>query len=484
MSYLHGIYGTIAPTAMPASNTAKRGIIAVVGTAPVNLLIDPASALKTPILLNGLSDVKKKIGYSPDVDSYTIMQAVHSAFEVFDVAPIVAINVLDPETHKTAKTSAGSMVSGIYIPEDKGILLSSLAVKDSSETTTYDLGSDYTAEFATDGDLVVTRIAGGDIATATDALKLSYDVIDPSKVTAADIVAGIGYIDRIFQTLNIIPEILIAPGYAQNATVGVALIEAAREISTVFYATALVDIDSAVATTSDAAITAKTTNGYGVRDDYVLFPKVMTSAGVTVWYSAHMAALMMYTDSKNGDAPFVSPSNKDAKIMAAVLADGTPVLYTLDEANALNAEGITTALNFQGWRSWGNYTGAYSQEAAEAGQVFDPKDVYINVKRGLDWQSNGFISRYWSKIDDPMNFRAIQSLVTDENAYYNPYINAGYVAGMSIAYDQTENTTESLLAGILKIKQSLTPYLPLQAIENTLQFDVSALTAALGGVTA
>jgi phage tail sheath protein FI len=484
MAYQHGIYGNIASTIMPASNVASRGIQVVIGTAPINLLSNPSAAVNTPILLSSLSDVKSSLGYSTDLDKYTIMQAVHATFEVFDLAPIVAINVLDPAKHVTAgKTSNGAMASGTYTISDKGVLLSTLVVKDGTGATTYDKGSDYTAAFNSDGTLTITRIATGDITTATSEIETTYSVIDPTKVTAEDVVAGIAYVNRVFQATDCIPEILIAPGFAQGATVGAALISAAESVSTVFKATALVDIDSSVSTTIAAAIAAKTTDCYTSRNAVVCYPKVITNQSKTVYMSAMLAALMQYTDSLNESTPFISPSNKTFNILGTVLAGGTSVLYTLDEANQLNAEGIFTAINFQGWKSWGDNTGYYSYAAEQAGTTYDPVDKYINVKRAFDWQNNGFITRYFAEIDDPMNYRAIQTLITDENQFYNAFIAAGMVAGMSIVYSQKENTIASILAGKIVFHQYMTPYLPMQTIENTMQFDPTMLAAALGGAS-
>jgi hypothetical protein len=482
MPFEHGIYTNKAAALMPASNVSTRGIQVVIGSAPVNLLPDPAAAVKTPILLAGISDVYSKLGYSDDLASYTIMQAVHASLEVFDVAPIVAINVLDPSTHTTEKTSNGAMVGGAYTLSEKSILLDSIVVKNSTDSTTFVLGEDYTAAFNADGTVTIRRIADGDITTDTTVIHNTYDILDPTKVTASDIVAGVAYINRVYQALDYVPEILIAPGYSHTATVGAALIAAAAQISTVFKATAIVDIDSSTATTRALAITAKATNNYSSRNAIVCYPKVKTSLGKIIWMSAQLAALMQFTDSQNDSSPFVSPSNKSFKIIGSYLGDGTTeVLYTLSEANELNAEGIFTALKFQGWRGWGNYTGYYSYTAESSGTVYDPSDIFINVKRAFDWQANGFITRYWSRIDNRFNYRAIQTLITDENQFYNAFIAAGLVAGMKLVYDQKANPASDVMKGILKFKQSLSPYLPIQVLENTLQFDASLLEAALGG---
>jgi phage tail sheath protein FI len=511
MPYQHGIYVKIGPTVMPVATVAANGVQCVVGTAPVNLLANPAAAVNTPILMNNITDAETMLGYSDqlDLDAYTIGQAIHATFEIFNTSPLVAINVLDPTKHTTPKTSNGALVAGQFTPgqtvgsvftPDIGILLATLAVKNSTGTITYVLGTDYTAAFNADGSLTITRVVGGAITTATASIETVYSILDPTLVTDEDIVAGIALINRVFQAVDVIPEILIAPGWSQMPTVGAALIAACPQVSTVFKASTVLDIDCSdevlgvtglfpqvyvetnIDSIIDAAIAWKTTNSYISRDAIVCFLKAQTNQGKIVWMSAMEAARMQASDAANESTPFVSPSNQAFNILAAVLGDGvTQILLTLDEANALNAEGICTALKFQGWRSWGNYTSYYSYAAEQDGTVYQPQDVFINVKRGFDWQGNHFITAYWSKVDNPGNYRLIQTIVTDENQFYNPFITAGQVAGMNLQFNMADNPIAQLLKGILKIRQSMAPYLPAQVIQNTLQYDVSLLLAAMGG---
>lgn len=484
-SYLHGIYGSESATDMPVSNVATAGIQAVVGTAPVNLLDDPEAAVGVPILLSGLTGVKNSLGYSKYLDKFTIMQSVHATFEIFSTAPIVAINVLDPSKHATEATAPiqGNLQNGKITIPDIGVLLATIVVQSEDLSVTYQPGVDYTASFQDDETVVIAQVAASKTLTATSGVHITYSVLDPSKVTNADIVAGIKLIDWVFPTLGVVPEILLAPGYSQNADVSAALESAAEQVSSVFEAVALVDIDSKTNTTIDQAIDAKAANSLANAQVIVCYPKVTTSGGKTIWMSAQQAALMQATDSTNESTPFVSPSNKDFKISATVLGDAgsTPVSYTLDEANKLNGEGIVTALNFTGWKSWGNNTGLYSFSAEQNGTVFDVKDRYISVKRAFVWQNNGFIRRYFSTIDNPMNFKAIQTLITDENQFYNGFIAAGYVAGMSLTYDQSQNPTDQIMSGMLVFEQSISPYTPVEVIKNTMQFDPTVLAAALAG---
>lgn len=479
-TYQHGIYGSYAKTRVPITNASEGGIQCVIGTAPVNLLDNPAGAVGVPIPLNGWDDVDASIGSSDDVDKYTIMQAVHCTFELFQVAPIIVINVLDPAKHTTAQNAERALANGETTLSDQGILLSTLVLTSDDGTTTYASGTDYTAAFDDSGLVVVTMVTGGKL-TATSTIKAAYSVLDPTKVTDADIIAGIALVDRVYPFLGYDPDTLLAPGWSQNADVAAALIAASKKISTVFKGTALSDIDPAANKTIAAAIAAKTANGLNVRDCIPCWPKVITTSGITVWYSAMWGAAMQYNDYLNSSTALKSPSNKALPIQATVLGDGTQVMLMPDEANQLNAEGIVTALRFAGWKSWGNNTGIYSQTAEKAGASFDVKDRWINIKRSFDWQNNGFVQRYWSKVDDSTNYKQIQSFITGENAYYNTFIGAGLVAGMEVIFNQTENQITQIMDGLVKFHQKIAFYPPMEAVENVMEFDPDILQAALSG---
>ena len=77
--------------------------------------------------------------------------------------------------------------------------------------------------------------------------------------------------------------------------------------------------------------------------------------------------------------PSISPSNKLLGVTGTCLADGTEVNLDQDQANVVNSYGVATALNMNGWKLWGNYTGAYPSST-------DPKDIWFPVRRMFNWQ--------------------------------------------------------------------------------------------------
>jgi len=192
-------------------------------------------------------------------------------------------------------------------------------------------------------------------------------------------------------------------------------------------------------------------------------------------YSALFAALTAYTDASNGDVPYESPSNKDLRITAAVLADGTEVPLDQQQANdMLNANGVITAVNLEGWRSWGNSTAAYPATT-------DPKDRWLAVRRFFNWDGNNFIRTYFQKVDKPGNTRLIQSIVDSQNVIGNGYVARQYCAGYRTEFRSDENPVTELLNGHLTVHTFLAPYIPAEYIENIREYDVTALEAVLTG---
>jgi phage tail sheath protein FI len=183
---------------------------------------------------------------------------------------------------------------------------------------------------------------------------------------------------------------------------------------------------------------------------------------------------MAYTDAVNQNVPYVSPSNKACRITGTVLADGTEVNLDQEQGNYLNGQGISTAININGWRAWGNRTGIYPASS-------DVKDCFIPVRRMFDWWGNTFILTYFQKVDDPMNRRLIDTVVDTENMRANGFKERLQIADAKIHYFAAENPVTDILDGKIRFHQYLTVFTPAETIINVLEFDPNALTASLGG---
>lgn len=480
MANIHGIFISEEATAVTAPQESDSGLQVVIGTAPVNQLDDPTAAVNTPILASSAAEAMAALGYSTDFANYTLCQTMYITTNMYAVAPVVYINVLDPSTHYTAMSSQTVSVSSMQATvEVDGIIKSSVVVKNGSTTLTAD--EDYTLSYDTDGYLEITLLSAGSAADAT-SLTVTGNVVDPSAVTADDIIGaadtttgaetGMEAIRKVYPKLGVVPGILLAPGWSQNAAVGIALAAKAANINGVFKAMAYIDLDTAVATKYTDVKEVKEDSGFASEFAVVFWPSMQVGDYIFA-ASAVAAARTAYMDAERDDVPSASPSNKTLSITGTCLADGTEVVLDQDQGTVVGEYGVVTAINMNGYRLWGNHTAAYPSTS-------DAKDSWISTRRMFNWQGNNFILVYIEKVDDPMNYRLIESIVDSENircAAYAP----DHWAGASIQYLEADNPVTSILAGEMTFRQSIAPYTPAETINNILSYDTAMLQTALTG---
>ena len=66
MAYKHGVYTSEVETSMTAPITSSAGLPVVIGTAPVNMLTDPAAAVNKPLLVSNYKEAVEAVGYVKD----------------------------------------------------------------------------------------------------------------------------------------------------------------------------------------------------------------------------------------------------------------------------------------------------------------------------------------------------------------------------------------------------------------------------------
>lgn len=483
MTYRHGVYVSEQSTQILTPITSDAGVQVVVGTAPINLLEDPQTAINIPIVAQSFPEAVTKLGYSDDFEKYTLCQSMYATFKIFNVAPIIFINVLDPTKHKAAVTDAQLQINNkLAVIAIEGVLLASIAVKSGTvENKTYVKGTDYIVAFDENNHVSINIVATGAAKDET-TLKVTYDNLDPSLVTENDIIGGydavtgkykgLECIERIFPIHNIVPGILLAPGFSHKPSVYAVIKAKSRNINSCFNIMNAADVDTTAVKLYEEVNAWKNTNSY--TDEQTLLCWPMVKVGTKKFYmSALASALEAYTTAKNSNVPFVSPSNKNFNITGTCLNDDSEVYLDVRQANALNAQGVFTAINFNGWKSWGNETACYPGNT-------DVKDRFIASRMMFNWWGNSFILTYFQKVDDPANRRLIDMVIDTENIRANGFKANQQIADAKIMFSAAENPITGLLDGTIKFHQYLTTFTPAKDIENVLEFDVNALSKALG----
>ena len=161
-NYKHGIRTGRQATAISIPVTSDGCIQCVVGTAPVNLAADPYDTVNKPFACLKKEDAVTALGYCSDFANYTLCQSVYATFNIFAVAPLILINVLDPKKHVKASVSKTYTVEGGKIViDEEGILLDQLKIANEDGTTTYKVDEDYVASFTSDGTVTVSIVKTG-----------------------------------------------------------------------------------------------------------------------------------------------------------------------------------------------------------------------------------------------------------------------------------------------------------------------------------
>lgn len=473
MAYYHGIKTSQLATSVISPVSTVAGLPVIFGTAPVHMTDDPAAYINKPVICYSWAEAVEALGYSDDWKTFTLCEQMYAQFKLYEVAPIVFVNVLNPTVHKKSSTTTLTLEQK-QGTVDAPIILSSLNVTDgTTPATAGTINIDFTAAYNAAGKLVITVVTGGKLA-ASKTLKLTYDEIDPSLITSAEIIGGVDsagnatgleLIDSIYHKFSLVPGIIAAPGWSQEPTVASVINAKSRVINNLFRATSLVDVDTKECEKYTDVYQWKTGNSYTGPAEIVCWPMVRN--GDYIFHmSTHIIGILGKCDAANNDIPTLSPSNKDINITGLCLQDGTEVNLNLSQANLLNSQGVMTALNMNGWKSWGNYTGAYPGST-------DVKDTFICVVRFNDWDDQTFILTYWQKVDMPILPRNIKTVLDSEGIRLNGLVSRGFILGGRIEFNESENPTTDLLNGIIRFHKYRTPPIPAQEIDSVSEYDVS-----------
>ena len=339
MSKTHGIFVYEEKTPITIPRESSAGLQVVIGTAPVNVVGEPASVVNVPILANSATEAMAALGYSTDFKNYTLCQTMYVTSNLYQVSPVVYINVLDSAKHKKAMAAKEVEVSSLQATvQEIGVLKNGLTVKNGE--TELEENKDYVLAFDSDGYLVITLLAAGSAKDAS-SLTVSGNMLDPSAITKEDIIGkydtatgaetGMEVIRKVYPKLGVVPGILIAPGWSQVPEVGIALSAKAANINGVFKAISIPDVDTKKAKKYTDVKGVKEESGFTSEFCYPVWPCFMVGEMILAG-SAVAAARMAYLDAENEDVPSNSPSNKELAITGTCLADGTEVTLDQDQA--------------------------------------------------------------------------------------------------------------------------------------------------------
>lgn len=469
--FQHGSYSKEVPTSLRGMVSAKNPIL-VVGTAPINM--GDITNVNRAQLVTSAEEAMKYFGGTSDL-SFTISEVLDACLNLYNVKPIVAINVLDPAKHKTEKTKSAIVVTENKVTlEESGIILSTLTVKIASQQEALPQNK-YNAYFNNSGKVIIEIIGEG-----IPQIDVQYSFLDISKVTKSDILGGIdpntlekqGFecVDEVFNKYSMIPGLIIAPGFSHEPEVK-AIIEAkASSINSKYGAMGIVDLPEETQY-GDAILKKKELN---IVDEDLLLCFGKGKLGDKIYHMSTLAAGSMSSiDAGNDGVPYESPSNKNLKVNALVIKTNEGYKEILldeeQQANLLNENGIVTAIRrSNGFVLWGNRTSAY-----QPGGSTDPKDIWIPVKRMFKYVSNVIIMNTAQDVDKPMTYSRAELIQNTVNVYLAGLVSAQKLYGGRIEFLREENPLGDMLEGKFKWHIYIGAVLPGESLHFILEYDPS-----------
>lgn len=471
----HGINTYKSDTKFAAVKTANVGIPFFVGAWPCHTA---GGYTGKPQLVTNFEEAKKLGGYSTEWrdakkdPKWNLCQAMYSHFKLFGMSPAVFFNVFDPSKHKTAVEAAEVAVA------DHIATITGDAINDENlivKSADVSLAKDTDYEVYYDDDKCVIELLKDGSGYSAMALTVSYNAAKVDAITAADIEEAVEKVEECKSRFGIVPDLLLAPGWSQIPSVAAVLAAKAASINGLFKCKAVVDVDTDAATganTYSKVLEWKNKNGY--TDDNMIVCWPLAKVGDYVFdYSVIACGVIANTDSDNGNCPYESPSNKSIAISGLCTKDGTEINLSIQQADVVSySAGVVTALNFNGWVLWGNYTGCWPASS-------DVSKYFICTNRMMDFVCNTFVNTYWSHLDRPLTRVRIDAIVNSFNSWLNGLTHEGKLYGGQIEYVAANNPTANLIAGKFALNTRIASPVPAQEINMYEEFDVEYLNSAL-----
>ena len=479
-----GVHVFEKATSVQTPKVATVGIPFVVGTAPVQSAAKPAKS-NVPVLVTSWDEAVEKLGFSYDWESYTLCEFMYSHLQLFGAQPVIFCNINDPASMKREEAAADYTVADHRVAVSVDAIADTIKVSvaegagETAATRALERDTDYSILYDrddTDTYVCIVELLEDGSAYDAETVSVAYSAADPKTATVADVVDGVAQVDACLTAVGLVPDLIAAPGWSHNTVVAAVMATKAAAINGLFKGKAVIDADSG----EDGVTEYSQLSGYKNKNNFVDVDQIicwpMVQLGDYRFHlSTQLCCLMATVDAGNRGIPYESPSNKNLKMDACVLADGTPVNLTWNQVDLIAGSwGVVTAVNFldSGWVAKGNYTACYPGNT-------DVKDQFIPVSRMFDFIGNTLIRTFWSKLDKPMTPALRDSILQTCNIWLGGLTGGGYLYGARAEMLAEENPLTSLLDGIITLHIYNAPPVPAQEIDFILEYDVSYMETAL-----
>lgn len=475
-NYKHGVYGEYIPSNEKIDTTGDTVPI-YIGVAPVHRVMDMKNTINTPILINNSEEAKRLIGYSleDDFDKHTLSAAVFAHFSnsIKPIGPIILINVLDPNEHKSTTTKQLTPIKNRIILEEDTII-SSVSIEDKELGVDFELEQD-----VSNGKINIIFLK--DISeelnvtySSSDALVTNNELIGSYNQDTGE-TKGVYCIHDVYEKLKIIPNTLCVPKHGKEIDIRNTLLRISKNISGQWDSVIYTDLDLDLLDHSKA-IKLKEDKAFKSIDEKLCWP-MGSMQGRKMFMSVLALVATQQTDVKNGGAPSESPSNKAIDITGLVNKDGNKVYTNITLANKLNANGITTALYYGGkWVLWGPHMSNFIH-----GETLKPEEIFDVNRRMAIYLNNNFKKRNAENVDVSMNRNDIDSILNNEQIILNSLVSEGKLSYGKIEFIETSNSDSDLKQGNFVFDTLAKSTTPAKSLTQRVQYSSQDTSKLFGG---
>lgn len=477
MAYKHGAEASENRSQILTVNSGSANIAFIVGTAPINLT-DETDVNVVQRLANE-DDAVKLFGFDKNYAKYSLSEAIDIFFTKYRVGPVYMVNVLDPAVHfKSADPETIPQINRKATLSQLGAIPSTVEVR--IDTTLMVKDVDYQLLFNDQNKLVITTLVGGNIKES-DVLEVSYNVLDPSMVTADDIIGkitatgdytGIKLVHTIYPEFNEVVGTLTAPHWTHITNVKNELITSANNLSDQFTANVTLDLDTSSISWYPDAVKVKSE---AVLDD----PRMNLCLGdlyiddVKYTHSLYLAAHKQYIAQSNGDVPNINPSNKTYIGINGYKLNGKSLTLTKSMAEYLNGNGIIVSRKITGsWRCWGNRTACFPANK-------DPKDFDIALRDMGNWLLNNIIIFTEQEVDGQMDRAWLTRIIGSVQGWLDSLKGSGKLITGNYSVPLSKNPLNDIANGLIRFLLEWTSPGTASAIITEGEFNVQDLLKPL-----
>jgi len=231
--------------------------------------------------------------------------------------------------------------------------------------------------------------------------------------------------------LGVAPRILVVPEFSQEAAVVADLVAIATKLR------AIIVVDGPNSTDADAIAFRDTLGSDRIYlvDPWVKVWDTVNAAEIIRPASARVAGVIAKSDAERGF--WHSPSNR---VIDGILGTARAIDFTLGDvtsrANILNENEVTTIIQRDGYRLWGNRT-----------VTADPKWAFLKRRRIADMINESIMQAHFWALDRNADRTYFEDVIEGVNAYGRRMIAVGALVGFKCWADPDLNTPEALEAG-------------------------------------